>query len=474
MKRCLVWFRRDLRLDDNSALAAAVDSGAEVLPLYLHGENQATQLSEGGASSWWLHHALEDLDAQMKLLGGELHMVKAKNLEVALMEVINNFDIECVFWNRRYQPAAIDLDKEIKSQLQKAGIEVKSFNASVLNEPHEIRNLSGNPYQVFTPYWKKCRDIAVDEPIDRNLADVKWVGGNKTRLMDLNLLPQIDWDQGFYKFWDPTRAGAMARLKSFSKKAAYEYNDARDMMAEDGTSTLSPYLHFGQIGVREIYHHLKGGGEQVMHGYIRQLYWRDFAHHLIYHFPHSVQRSLRPEYDQFPWKNDEEFLSRWQKGQTGYPVIDAAMRQLWQTGWMHNRARMVVGSFLVKHLLQDWQSGADWFWDTLVDADLPNNTMGWQWVAGSGADAAPYFRVFNPLLQAKKFDKQGEYVRKYVPELAKIPGKAVHEPWELSEIELLAYGVTLGKEYPERMIGLSEGRDQALKAYSDFKELTKA
>ena len=245
------------------------------------------------------------------------------------------------------------------------------------------------------------------------------------------------------------------------------------MMAEDGTSTLSPYLHFGQIGVREIYHHLKDGGEQVMHGYIRQLYWRDFAHHLIYHFPHSVQRSLRPEYDQFPWKNDEEFLSRWQKGQTGYPVIDAAMRQLWQTGWMHNRARMVVGSFLVKHLLQDWQSGADWFWDTLVDADLPNNTMGWQWVAGSGADAAPYFRVFNPLLQAKKFDQQGDYVRKYVPELAKIPGKAVHEPWELSEIELLAYGVTLGKEYPERMIGLSEGRDQALKAYSDFKELTK-
>ncbi len=473
MKRCLVWFRRDLRLQDNSALLSAIASGAEILPVYIHGVNQPKQLSEGGASQWWLHHALADLDAQLKDVGADLYLEQSDDVCEALCSLVREYNIDAVFWNRRYQPDAIKLDTDVKKQLVADGVEVESFNSSVLNEPHAISNLSGRPYQVFTPYWKRCRDIEVPILTDVNLDAARWVNATGRDLDMLSLLPQIPWDKTFYKTWQPTRKAAKERLKLFSKKPVREYNIARDMMSDDGTSRMAPYLHFGQIGVREIYHYLKDSGETVMHGYVRQLYWRDFSHHLIYHFPHSVEKSLRPEYEQFPWKNSEEMVARWRKAQTGYPVIDAAMRQLWETGWMHNRARMVVGSFLVKHLLQEWQSGADWFWDTLVDADLPNNTMGWQWVGGCGADAAPYFRVFNPLLQAKKFDKDGEYVRRYLPELAKIPGKLIHEPWELTEIELAAYGVKLGDTYPERMINLSEGRDGALNAYREFKERVK-
>ena len=471
MKRCLVWFRRDLRLQDNPALEAAVRSGAEILPVYIHGESQSAQLSEGGASQWWLHHALSDLDEQLQGLGAGLHLVKTEEVVDKVCALVREFKIETVFWNRRYQPMAIELDKEVKKHLLTEGVEVKSFNGSVLNEPHTISNQSGKPYQVFTPYWKCCQKIEVSAVGQVDFSVVKWIKAKGSTVKQLQLLPEIPWDKDFYKNSKPTRNEALHRLKGFTKQSVNEYNDERDMMAHDGTSKMAPYLHFGQIGVREIYHHLKNAGEKVMNGYVRQLYWRDFAHHLIYHFPHSVKRSLRPEYQQFPWSYSEKMLEAWKKGQTGYPIIDAAMRQLWQTGWMHNRARMVVGSFLVKHLLQDWRSGADWFWDTLVDADLPNNTMGWQWVAGSGADAAPYFRVFNPLLQAEKFDRQGDYVRKYVPELASIPGKAIHAPWELSEMELLSYGVQLGKTYPERMIDLHEGRDRALDAYKKFKQL---
>ena len=471
MKRCLIWFRRDLRLQDNSALIAAIESGAEVLPVYIHGINQSAQLSEGEASQWWLHHALADLEDQLSELGASLHLAKASNVCEELCKIVKKFKIDTVFWNRRYQPDAIALDTEIKEQLTADGIDVQSFNSSVLNEPHTISNLSGKPYQVFTPYWKRCRDVEVPMTAEADLSSVPWIKSKGEALDTLDLLPEIPWDKAFYENWEPTRAAAEERLQLFSKQAVSDYNDDRDMMADDGTSRMAPYLHFGQIGVREIYHDLKTAGEKVMNGYIRQLYWRDFAHHLIYHFPHSVEKSLRPEYEQFPWKNSEVMVERWRKGQTGYPVIDAAMRQLWETGWMHNRARMVVGSFLVKHLLQDWRSGADWFWDTLVDADLPNNTMGWQWVGGSGADAAPYFRVFNPLLQAKKFDENGDYVRKYLPELAKIPDGAIHEPWELTEIELAAYGVKLGETYPERIIDLHKGRDNALNAYREFKAL---
>ena len=471
MKRCLLWFRRDLRLDDNSALAAAIASGTEILPVYIHGTNQVSELSEGGASQWWLHHALKDLDDTLQELGAQLHLIKAHQVAETVFDLVRKYEIEAVFWNRRYQPAAIELDAEIKKQLRHEGVEVQSYNSSVMNEPHAILNQSGRPYQVFTPYWKCCREVKVDEPVAIDLAGANWMKSKGARLESLQLLPEISWDKGFSS-WNPTRQGALSRLEGFSDKAVYDYGEGRDMMADDGTSKMSPYLHFGQIGVREIYHQLKGGGDEVMTGYIRQLYWRDFGHHLIYHFPHSVKKSLRPQYDQFPWKNSQHLLERWQKGETGYPIIDAAMRQLWQTGWMHNRPRMIVGSFLVKHLLQDWQSGADWFWDTLIDADLPNNTMGWQWVAGSGADAAPYFRVFNPLRQAERFDPSGDYVRKYVPELAQIPGKAIHEPWSLSLIELQGYGVNLGESYPTRMIDLSEGRDKALKAYREFKEIT--
>ena len=471
MKRALVWFRRDLRLDDHPALAAAVELDAEILPVYIHGLEQSAQLSEGGASKWWLHHALTDLDSELKRCGGGLHLAQGENVERVLLDLVAEYEIDVVLWNRRYQPDAIALDASIKQSLKEAGLEVHSFNGSVINEPHVVANKSGQPYQVFTPYWKLCRDIDVEEPYRVDLSKVRWIRSSGLDVDELGLLPQMNWDAGFYDMWQPTRAAALERLGGFSQAAVHEYNNDRDMLGLDGASCLSPYLHFGQIGVREIYSRLKEMGEKVMQGYVRQLYWRDFAHHLIYHFPHSVDRALKLDFERFPWSYEEGKIERWRRGETGFPIIDAAMRQLWQTGWMHNRARMVVGSFLVKHLLQGWQSGADWFWDTLVDADLPNNVMGWQWVAGSGADAAPYFRVFNPLRQAERFDPDGEYVRKYLPELAQIPGAQIHEPWALSPIELESCGVRLGETYPERMIDLSEGRDAALGAYQEFKEL---
>jgi len=247
---------------------------------------------------------------------------------------------------------------------------------------------------------------------------------------DLKLLPTIPWDVEFYSHWVPTRAGAMQRLEHLIKGVALTYSEDRDTPSVDGTSSLSAWLHFGQIGVREIYQALKDIDPAVHVGFIRQLYWRDFAHHLMFHFPYSVKNSLRSEYDVFPWQPDEEMLSRWREGKTGYPIIDAGMRQLWKTGWMHNRVRMIVASFLVKHLLQDWREGECWFWDTLLDADLANNVMGWQWCAGSGADAAPYFRIFNPLTQGEKFDPEGAYVREYLPELSGLPNNLIHRPWE--------------------------------------------
>lgn len=469
MKRVLVWFRRDLRLKDNPALAAAVETGADILPVYIHGVEQSSQLSEGEASKWWLHHALEDLDAELKLFGGGLHFDQGKSVEDVLLGIVGEFDIDAVFWNRRYQPHATKLDGSIKKKLQTDGVEVHSFHGGVLNEPHAIKNKSGKPYQVFTPYWKFCREIPVDDPCEVNLSGSNFVKSCGVMLEKLQLLPEINWCAKFHETWTPSRQAGLNRLADFASGAVTEYEDNRDMLVLDGTSMLSPYLHFGQLGVREIYHRLVSMGEAVNNGYLRQLYWRDFAHHLIYHFPHSVTRPLRPEYEQFPWAHDEDKIERWRRGQTGFPIIDAAMRQLWETGWMHNRARMVVGSFLVKHLLQNWVGGADWFWNTLVDADLPNNIMGWQWVSGGGADAAPYFRVFNPLRQAERFDSNGDYVRKYVPELAGIPDGRINEPWSLTPIELECYGIKLGVTYPERMIDINEGRDGALAAYQKFK-----
>ncbi len=469
----LVWFRQDLRLADNPALQAAVASGGEVIPVYIHDIKGEGAWAPGGASRWWLHHALNDLDQQLRKIGSALIIRTGDSLAV-LQKLLAETGAKQVVWNRRYEPAIVQRDTQIKTVLRNAEFKVESFNGSLLYEPHQIKNLSGNPFQVFTPFWKNClANLKFGQPLKapskilgpaRDLASVS--------IDSLNLLPKITWDKHFRPLWNPTRAGAEQRLSQFVAAPVKDYNTARDFPEHDGTSRLSPYLHFGQISPLEVYtcvkaspHSESKSGER----FIAEIGWREFGYHLLHHFNHTPEKPLRSEFEHFPWAPDPKLLRSWQKGRTGFPIVDAGMRQLWQTGWQHNRVRMIAASVLVKHLLQPWQSGAAWFWDTLVDADLASNTLGWQWAGGCGADAAPYFRVFNPVLQGEKFDPHGTYVRQYVPELAKMPAEWIHKPWEAPAEVLKAAGVELGVNYPTPAIGLNEGRDRALAAFKKLR-----
>ncbi|MBT8061191.1 MAG: deoxyribodipyrimidine photo-lyase [Xanthomonadales bacterium] len=470
----IVWFRKDLRLQDNPAFAAAVNAGHAVVPLFVHAPDEEGDWAPGAASNWWLHHALDSLDLALEKAGLALVIRKGPSLE-ALREVAKTTSAEIVYWNRRYEPAVIERDKRIKSQLCEDGLEVRSFNASLLFEPHEIKNKSGEPFKVFTPFWKHLRKQSIPEPVSVDLEKVVRPENSpgSIKLDELRLLPEIDWDTGFSEHWKPTLGGARQTLDEFIEQWIASYKDKRDLPATPATSQLSPYLHAGQIGPRQVWRAVQEAGAEDSKGgftFLSEVAWREFAYHLLYHFPETPDQALQPAYRKFPFEPDPDHLEAWQKGQTGYPLVDAGMRQLWHIGWMHNRVRMVVASLLVKHQLQPWQDGARWFWDTLVDADLASNTMGWQWTAGCGADAAPYFRIFNPMLQGKKFDPEGNYVRKWVPELGKLPSKYIHEPWEAPADVLKEAGVELGQDYPQPVIGHREGRQRALDALSRNKE----
>lgn len=476
MKKCVIWLRKDLRLTDHPGFADAIESGYEIFPVFIWDEGEH-RWQDGAASQWWLHHALTDLEGQLKQLGGKLlvHQLCGGDFSAKIVEIIQDYGADVIYWGRRYEPEIIERDKQLKVYLTAQGYEAKSFNTHLLHEPHTIQNKSGSHFKVFTPYWKHCLTRSVDPVIEvtsEEWESVKWGGvESPSSIDDLGLLPKISWDRGFYDCWEPRREAGLARLGEMVKSKAVSYDGRRDIPSVDGTSQLSPYLQWGQISAREVYHAFRDSyNDTVEKGYLRQLFWREFSYHLLFHSPHSPERPLRPEYEGFPWEKNEEYLRAWQKGKTGFPIVDAGMRQLWQTGWMHNRVRMIVGSLLVKHLLQDWREGASWFWDTLVDADLANNTMGWQWIGGCGADASPYFRIFNPIIQGEKFDPDGDYVREYCPELKGVPDKYLHKPWEMPELELLAAGVTLGKSYPQPIISHEKGREKALKAYGEFKE----
>ena len=470
-KPTIVWFRRDLRLDDNPAWNWAIKQDSPIIAVYIHAPQQEGIWQRGSASNWWLHHALNDLDAQLNEHGSRLILRASQNPLETLTQIIETHDVGAVTWNRCYEPNQVRHDTTAKKSLQNLGIETYSANGSLLLDPLSIRNKSGKPFQVFTPFWKHCRAIELSKPetlrCSHFVSDVV-----SDSLESLKLLPTIPWDKTMTSFWSPTRKGALSLLKDAIHKSKH-YENLRDIPNTDGTSRLSPYLHFGQISPQEFFHVVREqcpDREKADTGILRQLYWREFAAHLLYHFPHSQDHALKSEYDRFPWNFNEDYLRAWQLGQTGFPIVDAGMRQLWQTGWMHNRVRMIAGSLLVKHLLQPWQEGARWFWDTLVDADLANNSMGWQWVAGSGADASPYFRIFNPIIQGKKFDPTGEYVKKWVPELAGLSKDQIHTPWEVTPIELADAGVTLGKEYPYPVISHEDGRQAALDAYAEYKQ----
>ncbi len=429
MGATVLWFRSDLRLGDNPALRAAIARREAVIPVFVWGPEEEGAAAPGAASRWWLHQSLAALDRSLRELGSRL-VIRRGPVLAALAALIEETGAEAVFWNRRYEPAVVARDAEVKARLRGRGVDVQTFNSALLFEPWEIGSRSGAPFQVFTPFWRACLSARPPgEPLAAPRAirpPARWPAS--VPLESLGLEPEIDWARGIAAAWTPGERGAQRRLRAFAGPAARAYGERRDRPDLDGTSRLSPHLHHGEIGPRQIWAALTGASAEA---YRRELGWREFAYHVLFHNPHTVSAPLRPAFRDFAWAEAPGQLRAWQRGRTGYPLVDAGMRELWATGWMHNRVRMVVASFLVKDLLIRWQEGAAWFWDTLVDADLASNTLGWQWVAGSGADAAPYFRVFNPITQARTFDPDGAYVRRWVPELgtAAYPPAIIDHAW---------------------------------------------
>ncbi len=476
MSTAIVWFRRDLRLADNPALAAAIRAGHRIVPLYVHAPDEEAPWQAGAASRWWLHHSLSALDADLRTRGSGLCLRSGDSL-AQLEQAAEASSAEAVYWNRLYEPALIERDQRIKRALRQRGLHVESHNGALLIEPWQVQTGQGDPYKVFTPFWKNASARLGDAttlPAPEHLPKLP-DGLTSDSLTDWALLPRIAWDGGLRENWQPGEDGAQARLREFLNGAIAGYRERRDFPADIGTSKLSPHLHFGEISPRQIRAAIDTAGTAASSWqdnaafYLRELGWREFSHHLIYHFPDTAQAPLNPRFLDFPWRENDDDLRAWQQGRTGIPIVDAGMRELWHTGWMHNRVRMVVASFLTKNLRLHWLHGARWFWDTLVDADLANNTQGWQWTAGSGADAAPYFRIFNPVSQGQRFDPDGAYVGHWIPELAALPAKWRQQPWAAPAATLGAAGLDRDSPYRRPVVDLRQSREQALAAYATIK-----
>jgi len=468
----IVWLRHDLRLSDNPALLAAVARGP-VVPVFLWSTEGEGDWPPGGAQRVFLHHALTALDADLRDKGLRLIVRRTDDGLATLRELGRQTHASAVFWNRLYEPSAIERDTRIKAALKRDRIEVESFNGSLLFEPHELATKAGDPYKVFTPYYNAA--LQLPPPRGPHAAPRKdqmqspsaWPKSDT--IDDLDLLPDHPWAKKVASHWSIGEDGAQRRWRYFAEHHAGEYQTLRDRPDLDATSRMSPYLHLGLLSPNQVWATLTqarrdvpADARQSIDSYLRELIWREFSYHLLFYFPHTVDQPLRENFRGFPWvdmRQGRHWLEAWQRGRTGYPIVDAGMRQLWETGWMHNRVRMIVASFLTKDLRIHWLEGARWFWDTLVDADLANNTQGWQWSAGCGADAQPFFRIFNPTSQGTKFDPNGDYVRHWVPELADLPGNDVHEPWKA--------GVSL--DYPEPIVDHKQAREQALAAFDRIK-----
>lgn len=510
----IVWFRRDLRLADNPALQSARARGRPVLPVFIWSPEEEGGWPPGATSCWWLHHSLKSLDSDLRRLGSRLMILRGPAAE-ALQSLANVTGAGAIFWNRRYEPAAIRQEDAVldafgaqpcgpgsdhpddagtglpESLLRRLapcrgrdGMLLRSYNASLLHEPWEIAGRSGKPFQVFTPFWRSCLSRGGPPPplpAPRTLASPPNAHAVRRpacsrhaglRLEELDLLPHTDWTAELAGEWTPGRKGASQRLRRFLAEALAGYPHGRDRPDTSGTSRISPHLGHGEIGVREVWaavrrHAAVAGRPGEIAGseeFLREIGWREFAYHLLFHFPHTPGQPLRDQFRLFPWRKDPGAMAAWQRGKTGYPLIDSGMRELWTIGWMHNRVRMAAASFLVKDLLLPWQEGARWFWDTLVDADLANNTLGWQWISGCGADAAPYFRIFNPVRQGLKFDPEGVYVRRWAPELASVPDRWVHHPFDAPPDILSCAGVRPGRDYPAPLVDHGAARLRALAA----------
>ena len=475
----IVWFRRDLRLVDNPALDAAKATGKRLVLLYILEDADETkgQRKPGGATKWWLGQSLKSLAADIESLGGTL-ILRRGSPDIVLGNITKEANSDQVFWNRRYSQPERNQDASLKADLKLAGLNVESFNASLLTEPWTQKTGGGTYYKVYTPYWRSVQANYTPRPFIKKPSRLETLSLATENLTDFNLQPTApDWSTGFKPLWSPGEKGAQARLTAFLSGPVNTYIDHRNRPdVETGTSGLSPHLAFGEIGPAQIW---QATHNAIAHGdadetnatvFLKEIVWREFSYVLLYHNPALARDNYNPKFEHMPWRSDQKDYERWCRGQTGYPMVDAGMRQLWQTGWMHNRVRMIVASFLTKHLLLPWQQGETWFWDTLVDADPAANAASWQWTAGSGADAAPYFRVFNPITQGPKFDESGNYVRKYCPELAKLSTKYIHRPWEAAKTDLAEAGITIGKTYPAPIVAHKEGRERALAAYDILKK----
>ncbi len=457
------WFRNDLRLTDNPALVQAAQHG-RVLPIYILDEHNAGGHAMGSVSRWWLHHSLTALNEHIE---GALSLYHGNPLDI-LQSLIKRLPVRAVYWNRCYEPWSISRDTLIKKTLRQQNITVESHNGSLLWEPWTISKKNGTPYKVFTPYYHKgCLSAPQPRSPLEVPEQVQWYRDEASAiLVELRLLPRIRWDKKLQPHWQIGEDGALNRLKSFINENMFNYREGRDFPAKEQTSRLSPHLHFGEISPHQIWDSLNQIADSDDTDHFRnELGWREFSCYLLYHNPALPEENLRPKFNRFPWEKDHSKLQAWQKGQTGIPLVDAGMRELWQTGYMHNRVRMIVGSFLVKNLLIHWHKGADWFRDCLVDADLASNSASWQWIAGCGSDAVPYFRIFNPVTQGKKFDAEGRYIRRYVPEIAALPNKYLFSPWTAPESILQAANITLGITYPEPIVDLQASRKRALAAF---------
>ena len=482
----IVWFREDLRLSDNPALRDALNNAEGIVCLFIDETGPHHPRSRGGASAWWLHYSLKALGEDIGKRGGRLILLRGEALEL-VPKLAKACAAKSVHFARRYDAEGRKIDQALAIILKEQGHDVAGAGGKLLVEPSQITSKSGTPFRVFSPFWRAV--LAGEEPAailpapktipGAVLTKVKLAGAlAPLDLADLNLLPtRPDWAAGLRAAWTPGEAGAKARLAAFLDGPLESYADDRNRPDRDSTSALSPYLKFGEISPRQIWHaakHTAAAHPKKQHGvdkFLSEVGWREFSYHLLFHNPDLATKNFAGRFDAFPWREpNPAVLKAWQTGQTGYPIVDAGMRELWMTGWMHNRVRMITASFLIKHLMTDWRRGEDWFWDTLCDADPANNAASWQWVAGSGADAAPYFRIFNPVLQGEKFDPDGLYVRRYVPELSAMPDKYLHRPWDAPDADLAKAGVRLGADYPQPIIDHDKARARALAAFAQLKE----
>ena len=468
--KTLLWLREDLRIHDNLALNSAAHSG-EFAAVYIYPQGL------GGASYWWLHHSLKSLSKQLLDKGISLILRTGDPVHV-LAQLSAEIQVGQVVWNRVYSPLGIEQGQRVKQALEIKNINTKSFNSQLLIEPTQILNKQGTPFKVFTPFWRHCLTILSPSPIEI-VPEFKAImyKAESEQLDDWGLLPtQPNWAMGLDERWQPGEDGAQKRWNAFLSHTISKYKEGRDIPSQENTSMLSPHLVFGEIGPRQIWFDTQQAiaaneiDSDNGNKFLSEIGWREYSRYLLVHFPHVIDSPFNQKFADFPWQNNPKLLNAWKKGLTGYPIVDAGMRELWHTGYMHNRVRMVVGSFLTKHCLTHWQEGMNWFWDTLVDADIGNNTASWQWISGCGADAAPYFRIFNPILQGEKFDKHGDYIKKWVPELKGLPDRFINKPWEADPMTLKIAKITLGKDYPRPIVDHKQARENALAAYQAIRQ----